>query len=43
MVVLVESCEKYLPSYMKAYDEYRQNDVLSVSGHEYKAAYHFAK
>ncbi len=27
MIALVEPCEKYLQSYIEAYDEYKQNDV----------------
>lgn len=27
MIALAEPCEKYLQSYIEAYDEYKQNDV----------------
>ena len=31
MIALVEPCEKYLQSYIEAYDEYKQNDVRTYA------------
>lgn len=31
MIVLVEPCEKYLQSYIEAYDEYKLNDVQTYA------------
>lgn len=31
MIALVEPCEKYLQSYIEAYDEYKQNGVQTYS------------
>lgn len=31
MIALVEPCEKYLQSYIEAYDEYKRNDVQTYT------------
>lgn len=43
MIALVEPCEKYLKSYMEAYDEYQRNDIHAYAFDDARAYNIFEK
>ena len=43
MIALVEPCEKYLHSYIEAYDEYKLNDVQTYAFNDARAYNIFEK
>ena len=43
MIALIEPCEKYLQSYIEAYDEYKLNDVQTYAFDDARAYNIFEK